>query len=160
MVDVLKNILNIIRDLVNENKPLFRSIDSNYEVELVDTLKLVPKQYETEVLNTIEVISTILSNIDYTNIIRILQLKFTDMDVFSVNVNIKKTIEELLTNNVNMKKVEKAKLMNLVTKLDPIINCLNYLVSKPLVTAKKIADMRRVISGSGSGDPLSVDNLW
>lgn len=140
LTNSLQNILTIIRQLIYENKPLLRTIDESYEKELLVTIALIPKQYEEHILNTIDVVTIILSNINYSEITKQIQHKFNIMDSFSIDVNIKDIITKLLSNG-KMTRIEKARISNLVSKLDPIINCINYLIKTPLLAINKVAEL-------------------
>lgn len=140
LINSLYELLDTLRTLVSENKPLLRSIDKAYENELTASLHLIPKQYEAHIMKTIDVAKIILANIDYSNIITQLQTKINIAESFELSINIKTLIKEFLIKS-GMKKIDQARIENFITKLDPIINCMNYLIERPIVTIKKVADL-------------------
>ena len=142
LVVEVRSALNYLRKLLQNNRKILKSIDDAYEQTILTELKLVPPQYDNEILDIIKIVKICIGNINYTNIARGLNglpnhiksmLIPESVDTFGI---FKRCID-----NIQMKPVDRARIVNLVSKFRPLFQCVDELVKNPLATVQKISEL-------------------
>ena len=139
----VQNALNYMRKLLEGNRKILSKIDKSYEETILTELKLVPPQYDEDILNIIRIVKIVLSNINYSRInegfqalpvhIRQLLIPETVIDLFGI---FKKCI-----GNIQMQPVDRARIVNIVSKFRPLFTCIDELLKDPINTVGKISSV-------------------
>jgi hypothetical protein len=134
--------LNYLRKLLQGNGKILGKIDRAYEETILTELKLVPQQYDPDILNIIKIVKICIENINYANISRGLNglpnhikamIIPESVDTFGI---FRKCIE-----NIKMKPVDRARIVNIVSKFRPLFQCVDELLINPLDTVRKVSDL-------------------
>ena len=134
----LHGIFNILRQLVNDNRPLYDSIDESYEEVLLSDLVLVPEQFDELTMNIIKTVKVIFTSIDYVNMANNIDEKMAQFLHFKLN-----TFEEFkegLT-YIKLSRKDRARVSNLVVKFEPLFKCIDAMLDQPIDYIKKAASM-------------------
>ena len=138
----VQNALNYLRKLLQGNKKTLSRIDRGYEETILTELQLIPQQYDKDILDIIRIVKICIGNINYGNIARGLNglpnqirnmLIPESVDTFGI---FKKCME-----SIQMKPVDRARIVNIVTKFRPLFQCVDELLKNPLDTVQKISDL-------------------
>jgi hypothetical protein len=141
----VQSALNYLRKLLQGNSRILSKIDKAYEDTVLTELKLVPQQYDNEILDIIRIVKICISNINYGNIARGLgglpnhiraMLIPESVDTFGI---FRKCIE-----NIQMKPVDRARIINIVSKFRPLFQPVDELLKNPLDTVKKVSELTSV----------------
>lgn len=132
-----------LRNLITDNKPMLRTIDDNYVNELMNTINIIPKQYDHDIVVTISIVNIVISNINYTSISNSIRSMFGDdkCNLFKMDMNIKPILEDVIRSKCK-DKTTLASYNNLLKKFDPVIKCINHIIATPLKTIHKIASIK------------------
>ena len=132
------NAFNVVRQLVHDDRSLYSSIDEAYESILIEDLKLVPEQYDEDILKIIRSVKLILTNINYSNISKGIDDITGGFLHFNVN-----TYEEFKKglNKIDMVKKDRLRLLNLVSKFRPLFTAIDAMLAEPLIYIKKAAQL-------------------
>ena len=138
ILNEIHTIFNVIRQLVHDNRTLYDSIDEAYESVLIEDLKLIPEQYDEDILKIIRSVKVIFSNINYSAISQGIDGITGGMLHFDVNTYNK--FKEGF-NKIDMNKKDKARINNIVSKFKPLFNAIDSMLAEPLVYIRKAAQM-------------------
>ena len=129
---------NIARQLIQDNRDLYESIDEAYETVLLQDLSLVPEQYDFEVLRTIRSIKIVLANINYSAIAKGIDNVYDGILHFNINTyeEFKKALEK-----IEMTKKDRIRILNLVSKFKPLFSIIDLIINEPLVYIRKVAQL-------------------
>lgn len=143
LVIEVQSALNYMRKLLEGNRKILSKIDKSYEETILTELKLVPEQYDPDILNIISIIKIVITNINYSKInagfqalpkhIRQMLIPETVIDLFSI---FKKCI-----GSIQMQPVDRARIVNIVSKFKPLFNCVDELLKDPIQTVGKISSI-------------------
>lgn len=138
ILDEIHNAFNVIRQLVHDNRTIYDSIDEAYEEVLIQDLKLVPEQYDDDILKIIRSVKVILTNINYTAISQGIDDITGGMLHFSVNTynEFKEGLDK-----ISMNKKDKSRINNLVSKFRPLFRAIDNMLAEPLVYIRKAAQL-------------------
>ena len=138
MLNEIHNIFTVIRQLVSDNRVLHDSIDSAYEEVLLSDLRLIPEQYDQDIMNIINSVKIILSNINYSAISQGINDLMGGILHFNVN-----TYEEFKAgfSKINMTNKDKIRIMNIVSKFRPLFTCIDTMLADPIVYIRKAAQL-------------------
>ena len=142
LVIEVQDALNYLRKLLVNNSKILGKIDRSYEETILTELKLIPTQYDAEILDIIKVVKVFISNINFAgissglnslpNAIRNMLIP-ESVDTFGI---FRKSIE-----HIQMKPVDRARIINLVSKFRPLFQCVDELLKNPLDTFQKIGGL-------------------
>lgn len=134
----IHNIFNVIRQLVQDNHVLYDSIDDAYEEILLQDLTLVPCQYDNDIMDIINTIKAVFTNINYANIVSAINEKTAAFLHFRVN-----TYEEFVNalSYLKISKRDQTRISNLVSKFKPLFKCIDIMLESPLSYIKKASQL-------------------
>ena len=134
----IHGIFNVMRQLVQDNRVLYDSIDDAYEEILFQDLSLVPEQYDEDILNIINTTVAIFKNINYGNISKAINASTASFLHFHVN-----TYDEFVNalGYIKISKRDQIRVSNLVSKFKPLFKCVDSMLADPLVYIKKAANL-------------------
>ena len=138
ILNEIHSAFNIVRQLVHDNRTLYDSIDESYEEILIEDLKLVPEQYDEDILKIIRSVKIILSNINYSAISQ--GIDDITGGMLHFNVNTYNEFKEGL-NKIDMNKKDKARINNIVSKFRPLFSSIDAMLAEPLVYIRKAAQL-------------------
>ena len=127
-----------MRQLVQDNRVLYDSIDDSYEEILFQDLSLVPEQYDEDILSIINTIVAIFKNINYANISKAINSSTASFLHFHLN-----TYEEFVNalGYIKISKRDQVRVSNIVSKFKPLFKCIDSMLADPLVYIKKAANL-------------------
>lgn len=132
----IHQIFDVIRQLVHDNRVLYNSIDEAYESILLDDLKLVPEQFDSDILKIVRAVKTIFTNINYKNISQ--GIDDITGGILSFNLN---TFEQFKKGfeKIEMPRKDKSRILNIVSKFRPLFSAIDAMLAEPLVYIRRAA---------------------
>lgn len=143
-------ILEMFRTVFAEDKQICKAIDENYEKILVADLRLVPVQYDTDILQYVKVVKLVLANINFKAIRDGLHKITPNYRDLGVIVNSYHGAEQVL-DRFNMPRTDRLRATNILTKLRPLFACIDRVFCIPF----RVMDTVVAISDNTYGDILA-----
>lgn len=143
----LHNILDTFRTIFIDDSSICQSIDEDYEYTLTETLQLVPEQYDIVIMKYIELIKIIVRNVNFRQLSIELEILNNDDIMPHVEIDSLKLFEEGLQ-ETKITRANKARIMNIASKLQPISVCINKIISMPIKIVKRIGDLQHTNANS------------
>ncbi len=139
LVTEVHTIFNIVRQLISDNLALTETIDTAYEQTLINELSLIPVQYDADILKVFRVIRSVIKNMAFNNIAD----DITDIagDAIRFEVNTFKACKYTF-DHLTLSRVDRARIMNIVTKFKPLFTCIDSMLSRPVELIRKISNMQ------------------
>ena len=135
----LHKVLDVFRTIFRDDKRVCLSIDESYEETLIYELEAVPEQFDEMILKYLKFVKVIVNNVNFKQLAKELEA-LNDDSIPHLEINSLNTFEEAL-NKVSMNKVNRARIMNLSTKLKPLFTCVDKVVSMPIQVLKRIGEL-------------------
>lgn len=135
----LHNTLNIFRTIFRDDKYVCSSIDESYEDILIYELESVPEQFDDLILKYLNFIKVVAGNVNFKKLAEELD-KLNDDSIPHFEINSLYALEQGL-NNLNLTKANRARVLNIVTKLKPIFACVDRVVGMPIQVLKRIGEL-------------------
>lgn len=126
----LHNIMELFRTIFADDKLVCRNIDENYEKILISDIRLIPCQYDREILQYVKTIKLVAVNINYTAILQGMADIDPDYKSMSLEFDSYKGAENILE-RLNIPKIDKLKVTNVMTKLRPLFSCVDKIFQMP-----------------------------
>lgn len=130
----VRKIISMLRNIIENDKHLLSLIDEDYEQILLDDLRLIPTQFDEQILISIKTLVCFIKSID----VRKLLNEFTNIGLQN-NINI--DVYKMVVNNIksiNYDNDNKQRILNIITKLKPLFVVINKLISEPYATLNKL----------------------
>lgn len=147
IITELHNILDTFRTIFVDDSTIYQSIDEDYEYTLIEALQLVPEQYDAVIMKYIELIKIIARNVNFRQLSIELEILNSDDVMPHVEIDSMKLFEEGL-HETKITRTNKARIMNIASKLQPISVCINKIISMPIKIVKRIGDLQHTNSNS------------
>ena len=135
----LHDIMELVRNILQDDRNLCNKIDAAYEELLIQSLELVPEQYDNEILTSIEIMKIVIRNINFENISK--ELRKFDENKLRLKINTFDLFKSSM-NHLNATKIDKARIMNIVTKFQPLFECVDEILDKPIAMVRKISTIK------------------
>lgn len=142
LINEVHNSLQIFRTLLQDDKNLCNMIDENYEEMLLNDLHTVPEQYDSIILDALNVIKIFINNINFIKISEELA-RFSGNNM-KIELNTFHIFESGI-NKLEMSNKDRARIMNITAKFKPLFKCIDTLLYKPIELVKKIGTMKNNI---------------
>lgn len=137
----LHNTLDLFRHIFSEDRSICNCIDTGYEKTLMNELIVVPEQYDSLILQYINIVKVMANNINFTRLATNLDdmNKKGEIPVFKINTldMVKAGIEAM-----KMVKANKLRIINIIVKLTPIFRCVDKVIEMPIDILKKIGSIQ------------------
>lgn len=139
LIKEVHDVFNIVRQLVSDNLVLSSQIDVSYEQTLIDELRLVPEQYDNDILTTLRIVKTFIKHISFSSIANDLIDIAGDSIRFNINTfaAFQTTFE-----HIDLSRKDRMRVMNIVKKFKPLFSCIDSMMSKPIELVRKIGAMQ------------------
>lgn len=124
----IRRTLDIIRNLLKDNMNQLNKIDKAYEETLLNDMRIIPEQYDDNILEIITVAKVVLQNINFSKMNKELQSIKTE---YYFEPNTYQTFESCM-DKIQMNRLDRARVMNIVRKFKPLFECIDTLISKPI----------------------------
>lgn len=136
----LHEILNIFRTIFSNDKSIIRSIDDSYEKILITDLKMVPVQYDEDILRYVKWVTLIVTNVNFANILA--GMKEIDPDYKSMGFETNSLIGfENFLGKMQMERSDRYRINNILVKLRPIFACVDKVFATPYNTLQSVVHM-------------------
>lgn len=140
LIRELHDIMDLFRTIFSDDKVICKNIDESYEKILISDIRLIPQQYDAEIMSYISAIKLIISNVNFTNILNGMKEILPNHKSLSVDVNSYK-VGEMIVNKLDMSKTDRLLVFNVLTKLRPIFACVDKVFQLPFAVLTKISNM-------------------
>lgn len=140
----LHTILEMFRTVFAEDKHICKSIDENYEKILMADLRMVPVQYDEDILQYVKATKLVLANINFKAIRDGLGDVTPNYRSMGIIINSYNGAEKVL-DRFNMSTTDRLRLTNILTKLRPLFACIDrvfYIPFRVIETVVAISDRR------------------
>lgn len=130
----VRKIISMLRNIIENDKYLLSLIDEDYEQILLDDLRLMPAQFDEQILMSIKILVCFMKSIDVKKLLN----EFTNIGLQN-NINI--DVYKMVVNNIksiNYDNDNKQRVLNIITKLKPLFVVINKLISEPYTTLNKL----------------------
>lgn len=130
----VRKIISMLRNIIENDKYLLSLIDEDYEQILLDDLRLIPAQFDEQILMSIKILVCFIKSIDVKKLLN----EFTSIGLQN-NINI--DVYKMVVNNIksiNYDNDNKQRVLNIITKLKPLFVVINKLISEPYTTLNKL----------------------
>lgn len=135
----LHNALNIFRTIFRDDKYVCSSIDESYEETLIYELESVPEQFDDLILKYLNFVKVVAGNVNFKKLAEELD-KLNDDSIPHLEINSLYALEQGL-DNLNLTKANRARVLNIVTKLKPMFACVDKVVSMPIQVLRRIGEL-------------------
>lgn len=140
LLSELHSIMEVLRSVFTDDKVISRSIDESYEKVLIEDLKLVPEQFDEEILQYVKAVKIIVANINYRNIYDGLKTLGPKGENVGFETDTYYGAEKILS-KFDMSRSDRARIMNVMIKLKPIFVCLDRIFMVPFKMLRKVVEM-------------------
>ena len=130
----VRKIISMLRNIIENDKYLLSLIDEDYEQILLDDLRLIPAQFDEQILMSIKILVCFIKSIDVKKLLN----EFINIGLQN-NINI--DVYKMVVNNIksiNYDNDNKQRILNIITKLKPLFVVINKLISEPYTTLNKL----------------------
>lgn len=136
----LHSIMDIFRTIFRDDKMICRNIDENYEKILISDIRLIPEQYDEDIMLYVNTVKLFVTNINYKNIIEGIRVLNPNYKLMGFEVNSYKGAE-LILNKIILDKTDRLMVTNILTKLRPLFTCVDKIFMIPMNVLGNIADL-------------------
>lgn len=139
----LHEIMNLFRTIFVDDKSICNCIDDNYEIVLINDMRLIPEQYDEMILKYIRVLKVILKHVNFSAIHdELTEIGKIDPSMmnFSLMIDSYSLVEQGIT-KLNIPRTDKLKMSNIMTKLRPLFACVDKVFLSPMSTLKSISEL-------------------
>lgn len=133
----LHNIMEVFRSIFANDPEVCRNIDDNYEKILMADLRLVPEQYDQDILQYVKAVKLIVSNINYRAIHEGIKTIVPEYSRISFVIDSYAGAEQVLF-KYSMSRTDRLRITNVMTKLRPIFACIDRVCSMPFQVIENI----------------------
>jgi hypothetical protein len=130
-----KNILSLLRTLLEDNPRLCSSIDESYQKVLISQLNLIPDSATEELIDVIYLFEIALKYFNFRGFLGEIKNK-----TLSLNYNIREFINSKVKQSDMLSKDVKSQMLNIVKKFEPVILCCEELLKHPAKYLKRYVD--------------------
>lgn len=139
----------MFRTVFSDDKHICKSIDENYEKILIADLRLVPVQYDADILQYVKAVKLVLANINFRAIrdgLGDITPNYREMGLILNSYN----GAERVLDRFNISSTDRMRLTNILVKLRPLFACIDRVFYVPF----KVIDTVVAISDNTYGDIL------
>ena len=136
----LHTVLDLFRTIFNEDKKLLKDIDESYEQTLMSELALVPEQFDTMILQYINIIKVLADNINFKKLANDLDDLSAQGELPTFEINTFDVVK-LGFKNLGLAKGNFLRIVNMLTKLTPIFKCVDKVISMPISILRRIGEI-------------------
>lgn len=134
IVTEFRKCINILRDLVDDDRDLLNGIDTVYEDAMIMEIRMVPEQFDRTILELFIIVNIFLVNTDFNAIAdqiaettHDIRLNFNTFDIFTRNIV-----------HVDTSERNKQRMLNFLSKLKPLFRCFDALVYNPCELLRRV----------------------
>ena len=131
----LHGVLDVFRTIFRDDRKVCMSIDESYEESLIYELEAVPSQFDEMILKYLKFAKVVANNINFKKLEAL-----NDDSIPHIEINSLNAFGEGLS-KLNLTKANKARIMNLTTKLKPLFACVDKVVGMPIQVLKRIGEL-------------------
>jgi len=136
IINDLRTLFRIIRTLFSDAPKVLKNISEDYEETLYGELKLIPTQFDENILDVFSVAKIIIKNINFDNLL----VDFEKQNITNRGI----LCYNLLTSFIDTMKVEnktKAIYKNFLLKFKPLCICIDKLTENPIKYLKSYNEL-------------------
>ena len=135
----LHKALDMFRTVFRDDKYVCSSIDESYEETLIYELESVPEQFDELILKYLNFVKVVAGNVNFKKLARELD-ELNDDSIPHFEINSLYAFEQGLS-KLSLTKTNRARVLNIVTKLKPIFACVDKIVCMPIQVLKRIGEL-------------------
>ena len=133
----LKDLINVLRFIFENDKVTLATIDDAYESALIDALQLIPTDVKDYVLSYVNVVKTAYTCFDMAKFNQ--QLTKVSKNAFPIfNIDSYKLFEQGL-NKLDLTNANKARITSQVKKFKPLFTCIDKIINDARFTIARLA---------------------
>jgi len=137
IIEDLKYVFKILRTIFSDTPQVVKHICEDYEETLYGEFKLIPKQFDEDIITGMTVAKIILKNIDVESLIK--DLKKTGL-IKNTSINSFKIITGYI-DSLNKDSKTKAIYKNFLTKFKPLCYCIDKTTENPMKYLQKYSQL-------------------